>query len=89
MSKFETVKEGPNAGQLVSLYYTMGAPSVRKTAPPHNRSRTGYGAKIPTQYMVRTIDQTWRRVYCMIYSNSGTCYVMHGKVRTIVDISED
>jgi len=47
---------------------------------------TGYGTKIPTRYMVRTIDSKWRRVYCCIYSNSGTLYVMHGKNKTIVDL---
>ena len=81
---FEKVKEGPRAGELVRLY--PAGPAVKRTAHiPHNPSRTGYGAKIPTQYMVRTIDNVWRRVYCAVYSNSGTCYVMHGKVKTIVD----
>ncbi len=85
MSKFETVKEGPNAGQLVRL--TCNGPSVMRTATvPVNRSVSGYGAKIPTQYMVRTIDQKWRRVYVMIYSNSGVTYVLHKGVRTVVEI---
>jgi hypothetical protein len=47
---------------------------------------TGYGTKVPTVYMVRTIDQTWRRVYCAIFSNSGALYVMHGKEKTLVDL---
>jgi hypothetical protein len=37
-------------------------------------TRTGYGPKIPTPYMVR-FNGRWRRVYCCIYSNSGTCYI--------------
>jgi hypothetical protein len=48
---------------------------------------SGYGSKIPTRYMVRTIDQKWRRVYCAIFSNVGTTYVMHGKKKTIVEIN--
>jgi hypothetical protein len=37
---------------------------------------TGYGRKIPTQHMVKLPGSPkWRRVYCCIYSNSGTCYV--------------
>lgn len=35
---------------------------------------SGYGKRIPTRYMVRFNDK-WRRVYCCIYSNAGTCYI--------------
>lgn len=35
---------------------------------------TGYGARIPTSVMVR-FKGKWRRVYCRIYSNSGTCFI--------------
>jgi len=39
-------------------------------------SRSGYGKKIPTIYMVKLPGgKRWRRVYCCIYSNIGTCYV--------------
>ncbi len=86
---FERVKEGPNAGQLVRL--EIAAPSVMERPMRHHIqgvtwTETGYGAKIPTKYMVRTIDSHWRRVYCAIYSNVGTLYVMHGKARTIVHL---
>jgi hypothetical protein len=38
---------------------------------------TGYGNKIPTHLMVRLPgDKRWRRVYCCIYSNMGTNYVI-------------
>ena len=41
-------------------------------------TRTGYGRKIPTQHMVKLPDSPrWRRVYCCIFSNIGTCYVTH------------
>ena len=41
---------------------------------------TGYGKKIPKTRMVRLPnDRRWRRVYCCIYSNIGTCYVTQGK----------
>lgn len=87
MSKFETVKEGVYAGSLVRL--PIGATAIiRDDVAPINRSRTGYGSKIPTCYRVRTIDNRWRRVYVMCYSNSGTAYVMHGKVRTIVEFDD-
>jgi len=39
-------------------------------------TRTGYGKKIPTTRMVKLPGSPrWRRVYCCIFSNAGTCYV--------------
>jgi hypothetical protein len=35
---------------------------------------TGYGSRIPTRHMIK-FNGKWRRVYCRIYSNSGTCYI--------------
>ena len=40
-------------------------------------TRTGYGKKIPTAHMVQLPgEKRWRRVYCCIYSNIGTLYVV-------------
>lgn len=39
-------------------------------------TRSGYGSRIPTSHMVKLPGSPrWRRVYCCIWSNSGTCYV--------------
>ena len=57
---------------------------VKETECPHSNSIAGYGVKIPTQYMVY-IDAKWRRVYCRIYSNIGTCYVLIKGERVIID----
>ena len=39
-------------------------------------TRSGYGRKIPTSRMVKLPgSDKWRRVYCCIFSNAGTCYV--------------
>lgn len=35
---------------------------------------SGYGARIPTHYKIK-VDGRWRRVYCCIYSNSGTLFI--------------
>jgi hypothetical protein len=48
--------------------------SKRQTEPPPNRSRTGYGSKIPTSWMLQ-IAKRWHRVYVICYSNSGSAYV--------------
>jgi hypothetical protein len=81
-------EHNPTTGELVRL--DIAPPSVIVRFMPHHKAglswtATGYGKKIPTRYMVRTVDNKWRRVYCAIYSNVGTCYVMHGKNRTIVN----
>ena len=35
---------------------------------------TGYGRRIPTQYMVKYAGR-WRRVYSYQFSNAGTAYI--------------
>jgi len=57
-------KDAPLWWQLRGLSYTA----------------SGYGRKIPTSRMVRLPgDPRWRRVYCCVFSNIGTCYVTKGK----------
>lgn len=47
---------------------------------------TGYGERIPTQYMVRVANR-WRRVYCYLISNSGTLFIGRNlRTGTVVDI---
>lgn len=38
------------------------------------QTATGYGKRIATATMVQYRGR-WRRVYCCIYSNIGTCYI--------------
>jgi hypothetical protein len=38
------------------------------------QTATGYGPRIATATMVRVAGR-WRRVYCAIFSNNGTCYI--------------
>ena len=46
---------------------------------------SGYGQKIPTSRMVKLPnDNRWRRVYCCIYSNIGTCYVVRKGKRVVI-----
>ena len=49
--------------------------AVKTTKEPFSRSQTGYGAKLPTRFMVQLEDKQWRRIYVACYSNSGTAYV--------------
>jgi hypothetical protein len=47
---------------------------------------SGYGKRIPTEYMVK-VNNRWRRVYCRIYSNNGTLYIgeldLHGNMSVV------
>lgn len=42
--------------------------------PKYWRTVTGYGKKLPTEYMVRH-NGKWRRVYAVCYSNSASHYI--------------
>jgi len=53
--------------------------AVKQTEAPHHRSRTGYGNDIPTSWLVRMTDKRWRRIYVILWSNSGTAYVKTAK----------
>ena len=46
---------------------------------------TGYGNKIPTSWKVKH-NGRWKRVYCYIYSNSGTCFIMSYGKKIVVDL---
>lgn len=47
---------------------------------------TGYGKKLPTQYMVN-LGGRWYRVYCAIFSNIGSCYIISKGERYLVDLN--
>ena len=49
---------------------------------------TGYGKNIPTAYKVYAYGR-WLRVYCCIYSNSGTRYVRSNGQEYYIDIDID
>lgn len=65
-------------------FYTVSVESKISPMPHHDAglsyTATGYGNRIPTQYMVR-FNGRWRRVYCCIFSNSGTLYI--GQLRAV------
>ncbi len=47
-------------------------------------TRSGYGSKIPTPYMVKYLNRFYR-VYCCIFSNSGTNYIVINGVKNIIE----
>ena len=47
------------------------------------QTATGYGKRIATATMVK-FNGKWRRVYCCIYSNIGTCYI--GKLSSVGEV---
>lgn len=50
--------------------------ATRQTTTPHNRSRSGYGSKLPTSWQLQLKDKRWRRVYVILWSNSGSAYIL-------------
>lgn len=69
-------------------YLIYPAVFVEKLLPHHKMglqyTTTGYGAKIPTEKMALIMGRFYR-VYCSIFSNSGTAYVIIQGERVIVD----
>jgi len=49
--------------------------AMRQTVPPVNYSRTGYGNKLPTSWLVQLDGKRWHRIYVVCWSNSGSAYV--------------
>lgn len=63
---------------LNDTFHTWKASVKHKPLAHHIAGRqytaSGYGKRIPTEYMVWG-GSRWHRIYCCIYSNSGTLYV--------------
>lgn len=65
--------------RIIKHIYWDDLPESEKQIKPVN-TRTpasGYGKRIPTDRMIK-LGGKWRRVYCCIYSNAGTCYIEQG-----------
>lgn len=82
------VYDGPEAEQppepAVRYLDESDIVAKRQTEAPPNRSRTGYGGKIPTSWELKLSDNRWHRVYVMQYSNAGTAYVVFNGERTLL-----
>lgn len=59
--------------------------AIKTTDTPRNRSVSGYGSKLPTQYMVNWRNK-WRRVYAICYSNASTLYIAHKNTKIVLNI---
>lgn len=65
------------------IVYTIPQNAIsfrRDDVLPLNRSKTGYGRKIPTRFMIKydtgLASALWRRVYVMQYGNAGSAYIL-------------
>jgi hypothetical protein len=83
--------EGAYAMKIIARYYLDELEHKEKLLWWQERglsyTATGYGQKIPTTNMVKLPGSNhWRRVYCCIFSNIGTCYVADpGGLVTVID----
>lgn len=50
----------------------------KNTIAPINRSKSGYGSKIPTTHMIKLENNRWYRVYAICYSNVASYYIEIG-----------
>jgi hypothetical protein len=57
-----------------NCYLTQTAPVKETETPRHGHTASGYGARIPTRYMVY-YRRRWRRVYAICYSNASTLFI--------------
>jgi len=48
---------------------------------------TGYGSKIPTTWKVKH-NNRWKRVYCRVFSNIGSLYILSGANEIAIDTTE-
>ena len=55
-------------------FQTVETDCKETALPRHGRTVSGYGARIPTAYMVKHFDR-WFRVYVCSYGNAGTAYI--------------
>lgn len=58
-------------------------------APCSGTTRTGYGPKLATTWMLLLDGKRWHRVYVMQWSNSGTAYVRIKGVQHILQSFHD
>lgn len=74
------------ADGLADCHFTIEVECKESLLPHHvaglSFTSTCYGSRIPTRHMVK-FNGKWRRVYCRIFSNSGTLYI--GKLNVIGD----
>ena len=49
-------------------------------------SASGYGRKIPTSKMIK-IGKKFYRLYCCIFSNVGSCYIIKNKIEYFLKYS--
>lgn len=47
------------------------------------QTSTGYGSKLVTRNKIK-LDNRLYRIYCICYSNAGTCYIIKNKEKIII-----
>lgn len=60
--------------------------TIEKPAPVSGRTASGYGNRLPCGFLARVENGgRFYRVYCRIFSNIGTCYIVKNGKRYIVE----
>lgn len=82
---FATVGNTENA-PFVRYRISKKGPFFKLTEGVFSPYASGYGKQIPLPYKVKVFGNRWSRVYCVCYSNIGTCYIKSGGKRYIVEL---
>lgn len=73
-----TSAKRPKAETKIKYLDPKDVIAKRETQPPPYRSASGYGSKIPSWFELQLKDKRWRRVYTILWSNSGSSYINKG-----------
>lgn len=74
MQAYIHTKQPTSKPGMYDCYQTVSVPVKETETPRHGINASGYGCKIPTQYMVK-YNGRWRRVYAICYSNAATLFI--------------
>jgi hypothetical protein len=67
---------------LIDRVFPLRVEWKRDDCRPYGQGQDGYGRKIAMPYLCRIGARgPWRRMYCVCFSNAGSCYVMVGAWR--------
>jgi hypothetical protein len=62
---------------LIDKVFPLRVECKRDDCRPYGQGQDGYGRKIAMPYLCRIGARgPWRRMYCVIFSNAGSYYVM-------------
>lgn len=66
-------------------FQTVSVRHMNTSMPRSGGTKSGYGARLPTNIKVKW-EGRWRRVYVCCYSNSGTYYIGRNLAKCVAKV---